>query len=427
MAGLRAARRARRRGRRQPDRRAGSASTACCRPRLRPGSATQGFEYLDLGRFWQVLLTVGLFFWVVILWRGAARAARDASTRATCPGCSSSPRWRSRPSTPSACWRSTGDNFTTTDFWRFWVVHLWVEDFLELFTTIMVAYIFVLLGVVRERVALTVIYLDIVLYSVGGVIGTMHHLYFSGEPAEHMALGAFFSAAEVIPLTFLTVEAWSFLQLGARQQSKSQHAVPAPLGGDVPGRGRLLELPRRRDLRLPDQPADRLLLRDRHRADRQPRPRGDDGRLRHARRRPGAVLPALPDPGRTLVRQCGAGSASGRSTSGWPGCASRRCFPLGILQLYESVELTATSRRARSSSSTNRTNALLEWLRLPGRRRLHRRRRAPVLYIAYARDTPHASSASRSKSPRTSSSPRSPSRRASPRRSGDEATAARLT
>ena len=62
------------------------------------------------------------------------------------------------------------------------MVHLWVEDFLELFTTIMVAYIFVLLGVVAERVALTVVYLDIVLYSAGGVIGTMHHLYFSGTP-----------------------------------------------------------------------------------------------------------------------------------------------------------------------------------------------------------------------------------------------------
>ena len=57
--------------------------------------------------------------------------------------------------------------FTVADFWRFWVVHLWVEDFLELFTTVMVAYIFVLLGVVRERVALTVIFLDILLYSVG--------------------------------------------------------------------------------------------------------------------------------------------------------------------------------------------------------------------------------------------------------------------
>ena len=120
----------------------------------------------------------------------------------------------------------TGDHFTVTEFWRFWVVHLWVEDFLELFTTVMVAYMFVLLGVVREKVALVVIFLDIILYSAGGVIGTMHHLYFSGEPAEHMALGAFFSAAEVIPLTFLTVEAWSFLQLGAAQQSRATTPFP---------------------------------------------------------------------------------------------------------------------------------------------------------------------------------------------------------
>ena len=91
-------------------------------------------------------------------------------------------------------------NFAIADFWRFWVVHLWVEDFLELFTTIMVAYIFVLLGVVSEKTATRVIYFDALLYSVGGVVGTMHHLYFSGTPAVHMALGAFFSAAEVIPL-----------------------------------------------------------------------------------------------------------------------------------------------------------------------------------------------------------------------------------
>jgi nitric oxide reductase subunit B len=106
------------------------------------------------------------------------------------------------------------------------VVHLWVEDFLELFTTVMVAFTFVRLGVVAERTALTVIYLDIVLYSVGGVVGTMHPLYFSGTPAIHMALGAFFSAAEVIPLTFLTVEAWSFLQLGAVQGQNAATAFP---------------------------------------------------------------------------------------------------------------------------------------------------------------------------------------------------------
>jgi nitric oxide reductase subunit B len=101
-----------------------------------------------------------------------------------------------------------------------------VEDFLELFTTVMVAYIFVMLGVVRERIALGVIFLDVILYSAGGVIGTMHHLYFSGTPVEHMALGAVFSAGEVIPLTFLTVEAWSFLQLGSRQESRSSAPFP---------------------------------------------------------------------------------------------------------------------------------------------------------------------------------------------------------
>ncbi|HEU5396729.1 MAG TPA: cbb3-type cytochrome c oxidase subunit I, partial [Verrucomicrobiae bacterium] len=185
----------------------------------------QGFEYLDLGRFWQILLTIGLFFWVIILFRGLRDKLR-LERAGNMPwlfffAALSIPAFYAvgllaRPES----------NFTTTDFWRFWVVHLWVEDFLELFTTVMVAYVFVLLGVVHPRVALRLIYLDVVLYSAGGVIGTMHHVYFSGEPAIHMALGAFFSAAEVIPLTFLTLEAWSFLQLGAQQGAQARTVFP---------------------------------------------------------------------------------------------------------------------------------------------------------------------------------------------------------
>jgi nitric oxide reductase subunit B len=185
----------------------------------------QGFEYLDLGRFWQILLIIGLFFWVVILFRGLSGRLRSEAV--------GNMPWLfffSALSIPAfyavGLLANTGDNFTTTDFWRFWVVHLWVEDFLELFTTILVAYVFVLLGVVHERLALRMIYLDVILYSAGGIVGTMHHVYFSGEPALHMALGAFFSAAEVIPLTFLTLEAWSFLQLGIVQESKSATAFP---------------------------------------------------------------------------------------------------------------------------------------------------------------------------------------------------------
>lgn len=185
----------------------------------------QGFEYLDLGRFWQILLTLGLCFWVIILFRGLRFRLRTEH-RGNMP-------WLfffSALSIPAfyavGLLARPNSDFTTTDYWRFWVVHLWVEDFLELFTTVMVAYIFVLLGVVRERVALALIYLDVVLYSAGGIIGTMHHLYFSGEPSIHMALGAFFSAAEVIPLTFLTLEAWSFLQLGARQGLRASAPFP---------------------------------------------------------------------------------------------------------------------------------------------------------------------------------------------------------
>src|SRR5581483_1427087 len=71
------------------------------------------------------------------------------------------------------------------------------------------------------KTATRVVYLDILLYSTGGVIGTMHHLYFSGAPAIHMALGAFFSAMEVIPLVLLTYEAWQFMRLGGGQPGES--------------------------------------------------------------------------------------------------------------------------------------------------------------------------------------------------------------
>lgn len=185
--------------------------------RDRPVFGAQGWEYLDLGKFWMYLLVVGLLLWLAIMYRGL-RGRLATESRGNMP-------WLffySAVSIPLfyavGLVNSTKTPFAIADFWRFWVVHLWVEDFLELFTTMMVAYIFVLLGVVSERVATRLIYFDVILYSMGGVVGTMHHVYFSGSPAVHMALGAFFSAAEVIPLTLLTVEAWTFLQLAGRQQ-----------------------------------------------------------------------------------------------------------------------------------------------------------------------------------------------------------------
>ncbi|AIT60387.1 nitric-oxide reductase large subunit [Corynebacterium doosanense] len=186
---------------------------------------SQQWEYLDLPRFFQILLTVGMFLWIFMIYR-ILRGRLKTEHKSNMP-------WLfffSGLTIPGfyavGMLAGSETHLSVAEFWRFWVVHLWVEDFLELFTTIMVAYVFVLLGVIREKIALGIVFLDIILYSVGGVLGTMHHLYFSGTPVEHMALGAFFSAAEVIPLTLLTVEAWTFMQLGSRQRAGTERPFP---------------------------------------------------------------------------------------------------------------------------------------------------------------------------------------------------------
>ena len=128
---------------------------------------SQGWEFLDLGRLWQILLLAGMVIWVVIIFRGIRSRLKGEH-----PGNLPWLFLYSAISIPLfygvgiVFWKDV--NFTIMDFWRFWVVHLWVEDFLELFTTLMVAYIFVLLGVVRMTVATRVVYLDMILYSIGG-------------------------------------------------------------------------------------------------------------------------------------------------------------------------------------------------------------------------------------------------------------------
>jgi len=340
----------------------------------------QGFEYLDLGRLWQILLTIGLVFWVVILFRGLrGRLRQDHAGNMP---------WLfffSALSIPAfygvGLLARPESAFTSTDFWRFWVVHLWVEDFLELFTTIMVAYIFVLLGVVEERVALAMIYLDIVLYSAGGVIGTMHHVYFSGEPSVHMALGAFFSAAEVIPLTFLTLEAWSFLQLGAHQQSKS--SVPFPhfwavmflaavgfwnfLGAGI--FGFLINLPIVSYYEI----GTALTANHGHAA-----MMGVYGMLAV-----GLALFCL----RYLIPEEQWSDRAAKISFwslnlglAWMVFAS--LFPLGLLQLYHSVRYSYYDARS-LKFLTGPTNALIEWLRLPGDALFILGGVVPVIYLAW--------------------------------------------
>ena len=172
----------------------------------------QGWEYLDLGRGWQVLLAIGLILWVILLVRALAPALREKHKREITLlfifAALAIPLFYL-----PAFFYGRADNFTVVDNWRFWIIHLWVEGFFELFVTTMVAVTFFRLGVVSRQTATRVVYLDAILFLGSGIIGTGHHWYWTGQSHINMALSALFSSMEVVPLTLLTLDAWDFIKI----------------------------------------------------------------------------------------------------------------------------------------------------------------------------------------------------------------------
>lgn len=171
----------------------------------------QGWEYLEIGRFWQILLVLGLLAWFALLF-SMCRPARVPNVAA-------------RPIVRMFLWAALAipvfylpalffgahTNYTVVETWRFWIIHLWVEGFFEFFATTVVALMFYQMGLANRDVALRVIYLDAILYFLGGLIGTGHHWYFIGHTQFNMAMSAMFSVLEVVPLTLLTLDAWDFV------------------------------------------------------------------------------------------------------------------------------------------------------------------------------------------------------------------------
>ncbi|HEX5011297.1 MAG TPA: cbb3-type cytochrome c oxidase subunit I [Planctomycetota bacterium] len=176
----------------------------------------QGSEYLDLGRFWQLLLAVGLVLWLFLMFRALRPALRqpgqgDLVPLFLCVAVTIPVFYL------PALFYGPHDNFAVIDNWRFWIIHLWVEGFFELFATVLVAVMFFQMGLVTSKTATRVVYLDAILYLGAGVIGTGHHWYFTGQGTLNMALASCFSAMEVVPLTLLTLDAWDFVKLKDRQ------------------------------------------------------------------------------------------------------------------------------------------------------------------------------------------------------------------
>ena len=93
------------------------------------------------------------------------------------------------------------------------MVHLWVEGVFEVFATTIIALLFVKMGLLRSTTATVAVLFATIIFLSGGVLGTFHHLYWSGTPISVIALGGVFSALEVVPLTVIGFEAYQHSKL----------------------------------------------------------------------------------------------------------------------------------------------------------------------------------------------------------------------
>ncbi|WP_042357039.1 nitric-oxide reductase large subunit [Bacillus rubiinfantis] len=186
----------------------------------------QGYEYTDTGRFWQIFLTVGLFLWLFLMVRAMWPAFKNlkesrhllalfliASTAI--------PVFY----IPALLW-GQHTNLAIAEYWRWWVVHLWVEGFFEVFATVVMAFLFTRMGLLGLRTATVSVLFSTVIFLFGGIIGTFHHLYFSGTPVGVLAFGATFSALEVVPLVLIGFEAYENLTRSRAKPWVTQYKWP---------------------------------------------------------------------------------------------------------------------------------------------------------------------------------------------------------
>ncbi len=184
---------------------------------------SQGWEFVEFGRAYQYLLMLSFLYWVFIIYKGLKPVLNRKLTWDI-------PHWIMYAVIGIPFLFISGfvagpeTNFVIADFWRWMVVHMWVEAFFEVFITVIISYLMVLMGLVNKEAAIRVIYFATILFLGTGLLGISHNFYWNAKPVATMALGSVFSTMQFVPLILLTVEAWRF-------KSMPHHATAGDLKG----------------------------------------------------------------------------------------------------------------------------------------------------------------------------------------------------
>jgi nitric oxide reductase subunit B len=166
----------------------------------------EGRELLNLGRVWDIGLVIGLVFWFLLIISLIRKAATNnpivstiiwsAFAIATLYMAGMMPIHKIMP------------NYTVDDYYRWWVIHLWVELTFELFAAGVIAFFTVSLGLITHKTAVRVMFFELFLISLSGTLGVGHHYFWQGLDEYWIAVGGIFSALEPLPLALMIIEAW---------------------------------------------------------------------------------------------------------------------------------------------------------------------------------------------------------------------------
>lgn len=168
----------------------------------------QGWEYVDIGRFWQWFLFIGLLLWLVLVGRALWPALARKDEMSSIVGLLFLSTIAIGLLFGAGLMWSEHTHLSMVEYWRWWVVHLWVEGFFEVFAIAVISFLFVKLGLVRGKTATVNVLFATIVFMSGGILGTFHHLYFAGTTTAVVALGASISALEVVPLALIGLEAY---------------------------------------------------------------------------------------------------------------------------------------------------------------------------------------------------------------------------
>lgn len=184
----------------------------------------EGRELLNLGRLWDIGLVVGLVFWFLLI----ISLIRKASTN--------------NPIVSTIIWSAFAiatlyiagmmpvhkimPNFTVDDYYRWWVIHLWVELTFEFFAAGVIAFFTVSLGLISQKVAVRTMFFELLLIMMSGTLGVGHHYWWQGLDEYWIAIGGIFSALEPLPLALMIVEAMKNQREQKREGNPNPFSTP---------------------------------------------------------------------------------------------------------------------------------------------------------------------------------------------------------